>query len=213
MGFVKHDPTQLATRLLDYRPVLGTNEHILQHSRVGNQHGGGGMAQRPPRDLLRPGAPLLVCRCRLRKFAVVEAETDVVSETAAPSAESVALTVDEGIQRVEKQRPYSRQGARAGAFTGQVFENRYQEALGFPGARTGCYQHRMRHVVEQEFPAFELMSKRLPSTGECVFAVFPRWPFQRRHHIPAKDATSSKPDHFGLGLPPAERGFYHGVRK
>ena len=212
VGLVEHDPAELAARLIEYRPILGADEHVLQHRRVGDEHGGRILAERLSRNLLCTRARLFVGRRRLRGLAVVETEPDVASEAAAPGSKAVTLTVDERVQRVQKQCPYAGQSTGSGALAGQILEDRYEEALGLPGAGAARDQYRSGRVVEQEPPAGELVLKRLSRAGKCVFVpVLARWPGHRRYEFLAKQTVSGQTLHVHVGLLPAERRFEHRI--
>ena len=211
MRFVEHDPAELPTGLPKDRSILGPHEHVFQHRRVGDQHGGRPVPESFPGYLLCPRSPLVLGRRLLRGLSVVEAEPDVVPEAVAPSPQAVSLAVDERIQRIQEQCAHAGQVTSVCPFPGQILKDRHEEALGLPGACAARDQHRTGDLAEQKPPAFDLMLERLSVTRKPVLAsVLARRLVHRGDQIPAKQAASREPLHVRLGELPSEYRFQHG---
>ena len=139
MRFVDHDPAQKTLRFSEDRLILTPDRHIFEHRGVGDKDWRRVAAKRCPI------ADLLGCSCFVGiavAFAFVEhqpveqREADIAAERRGPPLKPLLLAGDEGIERIEHQRPHAAQPSATSAHGGldltrQIIEYRHEETFGF----------------------------------------------------------------------------------
>ena len=127
--FVEHDPLQFALGFFQNRRILSAHQHILEHRRISHQDGRRRCAQRGSVQNFVRRLMLPIGLCLIGCHAVIKTEPNVLSERPSPSPQTFALALNQGIQRVKKQRPYSNKRCSFTAFRCQLAQDGHHETF------------------------------------------------------------------------------------
>ena len=104
VGFVQHDPAQLALRLFQDRRVHRAHHHVFQHGQIGDEDLRRSLTDRGPVvDLLRVGSLLVGALSRTRclwRVSVVERVAHVAAQRFGPGVQPLFLALDQRVERV-----------------------------------------------------------------------------------------------------------------
>ena len=156
--------------------------------------------------MLCPGSRLRIGTRMLGGLAVVEAESEIGTESVAPGTQTLALAVDQRIQWVEEQRPHPGQCSGPASLSCKVLEDRDEKALGLARAGAACDEHGSGRVIQQEPPGLQLVSKGLAGAGKCVLlGLLAARLVHRYDEFLAKQPFAHEPLQVDLSFCPAER--------
>ena len=207
MRLVQHDPAKCSLRLGNDRRIRVADQHVLKHRRVGDEDRRRIVTQRLPRALFRRGRiAQLVRGQRVRRFPVIQTEPDVAVERRRPRAQAFALTVDQCVQRVQKQGTHPGEAPAVGALVGELIEYRHEEALGLPRPGAARHQYRLGGRLAQQLPAAQLVFVRAQVAAEAVVGAVLGRAVHRPDELRRERAGLGELRHCFPREAPAERG-------
>jgi len=210
MRLVKHNPLQKPFRGIEDRPILTANEHVLEHSRIGDE------------DRRRFGAQQLAGKRLFRVLAlhtvshsswclpVVEAKPYAPVERRGPGTQPITLTVDECVEGIQKERTNAVECLPLFLSPNEIIEYGNEKTLGLPGARAAGDDHRPGGFTLERLPRGKLMAVGRSIRREAILATFGRWCIHRRDEVAVKHRFYQA-IHGGWRRLPPEHRFEHGV--
>ena len=142
MGFVEHDPFQLAPRGVDDWPVFCANQHVFEHGDVGDkQRRRAGAQPLPVDDRFRRAAAFGFLREALQ-IPVVEAVPNSSAEGLRPGGEAFALPLYQRVEGIEHDRLHAFERlALPLRLRDQITQDRKEKAFGLSGPSARGDQH------------------------------------------------------------------------